>query len=609
MHLKYCDIEDWYFRKCNYYFHRKYRKFLAKYRIYPHLRKFNKIPFKLRYRKYKEDILSQDRYVTLGVDDSRPSDIQWVMPLLEKYGFRATFNIIAEGNVSERLFVQRAQKGGHEIGDHTFLHEQYPYFSPLYNGYDPNRPDGSNQQVYPSNEDMRVDRGDGCNAFGFRLDSRVDYLNYFSDTDVFDHSALGFISPLIDEIDVKWGELTDEQCQRIRDYYSVIKNDDLCRFLDELSAEFLGTKGYSRDSFDTTKGCYTQGVFTNCKTSANYAIWDRILYLQRQYQRHYNHVKFDCAVWSMPGMRSADIFYEKNGLKYYDKSCKFVANHIANTPSGGGYIHSLRKYGYKIVCDSRQPSRLDGYDVPEMLHVMIRNAKLSKPDALTYFGERTIRVGNVINAIDNIRHRTANGVIANALYDSTYDENDIEFWTLIIEYCHCVGIKLITKSEAYDICFDHVIEKGNLIYNPMLRNTLREYMPETTELNPDGYVGLCRVEDDDGIPALVTEGETKYSHYGIPYGLITYMADVKGSGTIHIFIVRNKTKLDTEEECIANIVVDSSTYITTKTKFEILDEPPTEYECRFEGLGNKVCGLRIIYSGGLEIRNIEIRKL
>ncbi len=331
------NIKERYFRVCNYIFHRKYRKFLRKYRSHAYLKAYENIAFTIKQRIYKDNIHPQDRYVMLGFDDARPSDIKWVMPLLEKYNFRATFNVIAEGDYLERLFVERAQQGGHEIGDHTFMHEQYPYFSPLYNGYDPAHPDGSNQEVYPPNEDMRSDRGDGRNMFGYQLDSKVDYLDYFHEPEIFNHDPRGFLSPITEAEDITWRELTDEQCQRIRDYYSVIKNDKLCHFLDELSAEFLGTYGYSRDSWSTERGCYTRGVFTNCKTSANYEIWERIMVLQRLYQRRYNHVKYDCTVWSMPGMRNADLFYEKDGIMYYDKEYKIPANHIANVcPSAAG---------------------------------------------------------------------------------------------------------------------------------------------------------------------------------------------------------------------------------------------------------------------------------
>lgn len=338
------DILMMYYRVEN-YIHRKYRKYLTRHRKKAHMLAYDHLPFQLRTKKHQEPLDSQDRFLMVGVDDFRPTDLQWVMPLFEQYGYRVTFNGIATGSYRERFFIRRAEKYGHEIGDHTFMHEQYPYFSPLFNGYDPSNPDGSKQEPYPSNEDMRADRGDGCNNFGFPLDSRVDYINYYHNPDVVNYEVLSFISPITEDVDITWGELSDEQCQRIRDYYSVIKDDRLCRFLDELSAEYLGTYGYSKGSFDVAKGCYTKGIFTGCRTSENHEIWERIMYLQRSYQRGYNHISYDSVTWSMPGMKCGDLFYEKDGIRYYDKFHNMPANLLANIKTsyaGGGYSRHKR---------------------------------------------------------------------------------------------------------------------------------------------------------------------------------------------------------------------------------------------------------------------------
>ncbi len=596
------------------YVRRKYREYLTKHRKKTHLCAYDQLPFQLNVKKYHEPIEAQDRFLMVGVDDFRPTDLQWVMPLFERYGYRATFNGIASGSYKEMFFVKRAEKFGHEIGDHTFMHEQYPYFSPLYNGYDPSKPDGSNQEPYPSNDDMRADRGDGCNALGYPLNSRVDYLNYYHNPDVLNKEELSFISPITEDVDITWRELSDEQCQRIRDYYSLIKDDKLCRFLDELSAVYIGTYGYSKNSFDPNSGCYTRGIFTDCKTSENHEIWERIMYLQRVYQRDYNHISYDCITWSMPGMKCGDLFYEKNGIRYYDRLHTKPANLLANmqtSPSCIG-IRSMRgilnKYGYCIAHDIRMPSWLDGYEVPEMQNMMIRNARFSKPDALVYYGERTVRQGEVREAINVLRHRTVSGVVANAIVDSENDEQQMQFWRQILDYCKKTGVKVITKAEAYDICFNHKMDKGNLIYNPTLRNTIKEYDPTAMDTNPDGYIGNCCVGLINDEPILMTNGDTKYTHYGIPYGKIIYSAIIRGKGEVNVFILRNKTKLNTEQEQIASIQVDGTQFKKEKVEFEISDAPLTDYECRFAGWGDKICGIRIIYSAGLEVKNIKLVK-
>ena len=99
-----------------------------------------------------------DRYVAFSFDDGRPSDFDWVAPLFTRYGARATFNII---NAPEHALpdyvakVNRLIADGHEIGDHTVLHHTYMYEQPCCDG-----------RTAPSNDDLRRDRGDGCNAFG-----------------------------------------------------------------------------------------------------------------------------------------------------------------------------------------------------------------------------------------------------------------------------------------------------------------------------------------------------------------------------------------------------------------------------------------------------------
>lgn len=258
--------------------------------------------------------------------------------------------------------------------------------------------------------------------------------------------------------------------------------------------------------------------------------------------------------------------------------------------------------------DIRKPSLLDGNDVPEMQNVMICNARYSKPDALIYDGERTVRQGDVRKAINAIRHRIASGAVANALFDSTNDEVQKQFWQQILDYCQKTGVKVITKAEAYDICYNHERVNGNLIYNPTLCNTIKEYDAATQDTNPDGYIGECWVKYIEDDPVLTTKGKIRYTHYGIPCGKLVYIAMMRGKGIVKFFIIRNNTKLNTEEEQIASIQVDGVQFEEKIVNFEISDAPLTDYECRFAGWGEKICGIRIIYSAGLEVKNIQLVK-
>jgi peptidoglycan/xylan/chitin deacetylase (PgdA/CDA1 family) len=60
--------------------------------------------------------------LSLTFDDARPSQIDTGMPILDKYGVKATF-YISPDNLEDRLEGWRqAVKKGHEIGNHTMTH-------------------------------------------------------------------------------------------------------------------------------------------------------------------------------------------------------------------------------------------------------------------------------------------------------------------------------------------------------------------------------------------------------------------------------------------------------------------------------------------------------
>jgi peptidoglycan/xylan/chitin deacetylase (PgdA/CDA1 family) len=67
--------------------------------------------------------------VSLTFDDARPSQIETGLPVLDKYGIRATFYAVP-GNVEARREGWRALAGaGHEIGNHTVTHPCSTNFS------------------------------------------------------------------------------------------------------------------------------------------------------------------------------------------------------------------------------------------------------------------------------------------------------------------------------------------------------------------------------------------------------------------------------------------------------------------------------------------------
>jgi hypothetical protein len=182
----------------------------------------------------------------------------------------------------------------------------------------------------------------------------------------------------------------------------------------------------------------------------------------------------------------------------------------------------------------------------------------------------------------------------------------------LLKYGANTGIEFVTHAEAYDICFNHHIKSGNLIYNPRLRNTAKEFMPSATSVpsNPDGYRGDCSVSVVNGTPVLITTGETDYRHYGIPYGKIKYSAEVKGSGSINIRVIKNSTyesSVKTASISIDTINISNGDYAEVASNLIIPDNGIGVYEDLFAGYGEKIIGLMIIYSSGLEIKNIDLR--
>ena len=168
------------------------------------------------------------------------------------------------------------------------------------------------------------------------------------------------------------------------------------------------------------------------------------------------------------------------------------------------------------------------------------------------------------------------------------------------------------KAQAYDVCFNHPVLDGNLIYNPNFRNTAKEFLKDASNIpeNPDGYIGDCYVISKNGENKLCTNGNVSYFHYGIPLGKIKYSAYAKGSGNISFYIIKNNTPIDKTESnlnYLGKINVQSLALENYSFELYIPNNPETKYEQICGGLGNKIMGIKIVYSNHLEIKNIDLR--
>lgn len=306
----------------------------------------------------------QVKYMALGFDDFRDSDFTMVLPILDEYHASATFNRIARETALSGDDISNMDlllKNHCEIGDHTWLHCNYIYNNPMFNGQDPEHLEG-NQEPFPTNEQLREDYGDGKNAFGFSLDENVserlvawyDYSNPWS------------------AFDSTWGELTDEECQIIRDTFSIMKdNTGLLNVLDSLSNTYLGTSGSSKDSWSDELQCYTGGIFTGCKTSANHEIWERILEVTELFYKDQYSEDYKMETWSWPGPEPTPFVFEKDGKYYYDEERTKLYNYLARmesslykdekgNPKNRSFNEVLEEYGYVMTHDNFYPSRSDG---------------------------------------------------------------------------------------------------------------------------------------------------------------------------------------------------------------------------------------------------------
>ena len=576
--------------------------------------------------KFKGTLTPQSRFVALGFDDFRETDFSFVIPMLNKYNAKAEFNQIrysTSDSDKAKRFVNNVIYGGHELGDHTWMHYKYPFDEPLFNGQDPNNIEG-NQFPFPTNAQMRDNVGNGKNAFGHNLTSTV-------------KGTLGYQAP---EINTAWGSLSDDECQQIRDYFSVMKDTstNLIDLLDELSNKYLGTSGASRGSWDGNK--YVGGIFTGCKTSENHEIWERVLMVTEMYYKDVYGYNGKLTTWSLPGSKSSLCYFPYNGVNYFDAEhtkrrgnvTRFPSSLYKNedgTPKERSWTDCLREFGYKTTHDATPPSR-DTF----MSYQFIMNAKDKRIDALEFPTNRSISYTTIANeytkgvdltgtkplevqmyesngslktAIEKWREMSANGVIWGEVIDSEDTWSERMILEGLCKFCDKVGIKMISHAEAYDICFNNHVVGENLLYNPNLINSAKLFVPTANNLptNPDGYIGTCDVAINDGIPTLLVNGKVIYKHFGTPSGNLIYKAKVKGNGNISLRYIKNNTIIADIE--IPNPSVVKEFNNNEFTEVEIPISVPyveaTEHEQLYEGYGDKVIGLYFLFNGEFEMQN------
>lgn len=583
--------------------------------------------------KYKGDVSPEKRYLAIGFDDFRDSDFSAIIPLFSKYGGRATFNAIATG--IEPTFIQKnkvfnAIYENQEIGDHSLLHYAFPYLEAPFNGQNPSSADGA-QIPYPTNSMLRNDDGSGKNAFGKSLTENVS-LNGCSVTS-------------------QWGSLTDAECQTIRESYSVLKHPVFAELIDNLSNQYLGTSGRSDGSWDSTTGKYTGGIFTGCATSENHEVWERILTIIQMYYKDWFGLNYNFKCWSLPGTNYFGLGLVSGTSKYYDTALTKLYNMNARFESSlytsddgnalsRSFAEALESFGYKYTHDFAYYGRWDGKDATMMSKQFYINADLSKPNAIMNPTNRTVSYNNIASQypesffvsnkpkgqqmyeannsfkyfIDALRNDTANGMVHGEVIDSFDNYSEKVFFEEALKFCEKIGIEVITKAEAYDICFNHPVRNGNLLYNPNLINSVKIAYPNASNLptNPDGFEGNCSVvTDEDGVNALVTtSSEVIYKHYGIPVGVnLRFSFKAKGGrATIRIgyFANNGSYRADSYANLLDLNTNASTDYQNYTVSFTVPNKPLSDWSQACAEYGQKVMGLRIRFGYPVTVKDMRL---
>lgn len=587
---------------------------------------------------YSEDITEKSRFVAFGFDDGRNSDFKWVAPLFTKYNAHATFNIINMQNSAKPEYIEKVNRiiaDGHDIGDHTILHRTYVYELPFCNGQPEENYIGN--KGIPSNDDMRKDIGNGKNIFNIPVNKRI------KDSPIQQPVSIG-----ISDIENKtWMTLTDEDCQKIRNYFSVW-NDGSLNYLDELSAIFCGTTGSSKapDSWNGKE--FIKGIFTDCKTTSNHEIWDRMIEIQTQwYTKHYN-LKSAPTNWSLPGgQRCSALLYFKNKKRYFDKECSIPANSYGKcmstrTGKSRSWADLLRENNYKTSSDSLFESLSDDFAARNILVVMPFNANLCKNDSICrdnsfdriwlapskpYDPKREPLANstdwlktiyetdaNFKKEIDKLVRQCSSGRIAFGLCDSSAEFGNKLVYELCLQFCQKANIKPVSMKEAYEIAYKTPLTKGNLFRNPNMDRDVYTIIGATNAtVPPDGWTAGCvrdATPSANGIKKMLcldSSEKTVFFLFGIPLGNLNFsFLAIKGIGNSKLTIkkLRNIDPYLNADGCpiLKEITIDNeSAWKKYSVELFLENAPslpvPSEKSPTCDGLDNKICGLAFVLEG------------
>jgi len=316
-------------------------------------------------------ILSGKKFFAIGKADHYVEDDMLDIPLLTKYGFSGTFyvqlplaadnplNTMSESatNYNKRS-LKRIFSSGCYLGNHGIQHFAWLYIFPMFNGFD-----------YPSNDDFRIERSDGTNAFGFDVDTTLnDAYTATITSSAYLNISFGATT---------FRDLTDSNCIELCTKVSFFTasdyrySQDILKIYDYLSNRYCGTTGYSVLTGDyntrtpnTLGGLYPTddnkirgGIFQGASTLCNHEVWERIELIYKAWTQEFIGRNHDMSYWAIPGGVTNGFYYVpvsaiNMNTRYYDRECTKRASGFSKFYSSilgthRGYMNVLEDNGYK----------------------------------------------------------------------------------------------------------------------------------------------------------------------------------------------------------------------------------------------------------------------
>lgn len=100
-----------------------------------------------------------------------------------------------------------------------------------------------------------------------------------------------------------------------------------------------------------------------------------------------------------------------------------------------------------------------------------------------------------------------------------------------------------------------------------------------------------------------------YLHFGVPYGNLSYSVSVSGNGKICFYSIKNSDSIDlncNNLDKLGEIEINSESFQKYSQNLYIPNNPESEFNQLCETIGNKIMGIKITFSSGLEIKDISL---